>query len=129
MRALESLREMGALRWFQLIQLPLKNTLWLGNGNPLQCSCLENSIDRGAWQATDYGVADTTEQLSTAHRSRGGGERHRDQLEGNATVQATGDSGENQDGKRPGNGLILDIFRSRAIPFLKVPWKRVYIAK
>ena len=23
-----------------------------GNGNPLQCSCLENPIDRGAWQAT-----------------------------------------------------------------------------
>ena len=26
------------------------------NGNPLQYSCLENSMDRGAWQATDYGV-------------------------------------------------------------------------
>ena len=23
-----------------------------GNGNPLQCSCLRNPIDRGAWQAT-----------------------------------------------------------------------------
>ena len=23
-----------------------------GNGNPLQCSCLENPIDRGTWQAT-----------------------------------------------------------------------------
>ena len=22
----------------------------VGNGNPLQCSCLENSMDRGAWQ-------------------------------------------------------------------------------
>ena len=29
-----------------------------GNGNPLQCSCLENSMDRGAWQATVYGVAE-----------------------------------------------------------------------
>ena len=27
-----------------------------GNGNPLQCSCLENSMDRGAWQATVNGV-------------------------------------------------------------------------
>ena len=27
-----------------------------GNGNPLQCSCLENSIDRGAWQAMVHGV-------------------------------------------------------------------------
>ena len=26
------------------------------NGNPLQYSCLENCIDRGAWQATVHGV-------------------------------------------------------------------------
>ena len=28
-----------------------------GNGNPLQCSCLENPGDRGAWWAAVYGVA------------------------------------------------------------------------
>ena len=28
-----------------------------GNGNPLQCSCLENTVDRGAWWAAVYGVA------------------------------------------------------------------------
>ena len=28
-----------------------------GNGNPLQYSCLENSMDRGAWWATVHGVA------------------------------------------------------------------------
>ena len=27
-----------------------------GNGNPLQYSCLENPIDRGAWWATVHGV-------------------------------------------------------------------------
>ena len=27
-----------------------------GNGNPLQYSCLENAMDRGAWQATVHGV-------------------------------------------------------------------------
>ena len=27
-----------------------------GNGYPLQCSCLENPMDRGAWQATVQGV-------------------------------------------------------------------------
>ena len=28
-----------------------------GNGNPLQYSCLENPMDRGAWQATVPGIA------------------------------------------------------------------------
>ena len=28
-----------------------------GNGNPLQYSCLENSMDRGVWQATVHGAA------------------------------------------------------------------------
>ena len=28
-----------------------------GHGNTLQFSCLENSMDRGAWQATVHGVA------------------------------------------------------------------------
>ena len=27
-----------------------------GNSNPLQCSCLENTMDRGAWQGTVHGV-------------------------------------------------------------------------
>ena len=31
-----------------------------GNGYPLQYSCLENSVDRGAWEATVHGVASWT---------------------------------------------------------------------
>ena len=34
-----------------------------GNGNPLQYSCLENPMDRGAWQATVHGVAKSWTQL------------------------------------------------------------------
>ena len=30
-----------------------------GNGNPLQCSCLENPRDRGAWWAAVYGVSES----------------------------------------------------------------------
>ena len=30
-----------------------------GNGNPFQYSCLENSMDRGTWQATVHGVAES----------------------------------------------------------------------
>ena len=35
-----------------------------GNGNLLQYSCLENSMDRGAWWATVHGVAKNWTQLS-----------------------------------------------------------------
>ena len=34
------------------------------NGNPLQYSCLENSMDRGAWWATVHGVTKSHAQLS-----------------------------------------------------------------
>ena len=34
-----------------------------GNGNPLQCSCLKNPRDRGAWWAAIYGVAQSQTQL------------------------------------------------------------------
>ena len=35
-----------------------------GNGNPLQYSCLENPMDRGAWWATVHGVAKSLTRLS-----------------------------------------------------------------
>ena len=34
-----------------------------GNGNPLQCSCLENPRDRGAWWPAVYGVAQSRTRL------------------------------------------------------------------
>ena len=35
-----------------------------GNGNPLQCSCLENPMGGGAWQAPVHGVAKSRPLLS-----------------------------------------------------------------
>ena len=34
------------------------------NGNPLQYSCLENSVDRGNWQSTVHGAAKSQTRLS-----------------------------------------------------------------
>ena len=34
-----------------------------GNGNPLQCSCLENPANRGAWWAAVYGVVQSQTRL------------------------------------------------------------------
>ena len=49
---------------------------WIGegNGNPLQCSCLENPRDRGAWWAAVYGVAQSQtrlKRLSSSSREMG----------------------------------------------------------
>ena len=35
-----------------------------GNGNPFQHSCLENSMDRGAWQATVHGITKSQIELN-----------------------------------------------------------------
>ena len=35
----------------------------IGNGNPIQYSCLENSMDRGAWQAAVHEVKKSQAQL------------------------------------------------------------------
>ena len=54
------LQSMGSLRvghdWATLLSLSL-SCIGEGNGNPLQCSCLENPRDGGAWWASIYGVA------------------------------------------------------------------------
>ena len=50
-----------------------------GNGNPLQYSCLENPMDRGAWRATVHGVAESDTlckfRAGTELASKAGAER------------------------------------------------------
>ena len=45
-----------------------------GNCNPLQCSCLENSMNRGAWWAVVPGIAKIQTHLSYSHFCNNGRE-------------------------------------------------------
>ena len=59
-----------------------------GNGNPLQCSCLENPRDGRAWWASIYGVAQSRtrlKQLSSSSSSSGS--------DGKESACSAGDSG------------------------------------
>ena len=52
-----------------------------GNGNPLQCSCLENPRDGGAWWAAVYGVAQSRTRLKRLSSSSSSKSKvYRDQL-------------------------------------------------
>ena len=52
-----------------------------GNGNPLQYSCLENSVDRGAWWAAVHGVAQCRTQLKLLSMHTCIGERNGNPLQ------------------------------------------------
>ena len=41
-----------------------------GNGNPLQYSCLRNSMERGAWRATVHGVTKVRYDLATKQQQQ-----------------------------------------------------------
>ena len=56
------LQSMGSLRVGQGWATSLSR-IGEGNGNPLQCSCLENLRDRGAWWAAIYGVTQSRTRL------------------------------------------------------------------
>ena len=71
----------GKTEAFQTLPTELCKDVGEGNGNPLQCSCLENARDRAAWWAAVYGVAQSqtwlkrlsssSSRLRPHHRSRG----------------------------------------------------------
>ena len=53
-------------QWFRQGYFCSQRDIWQcleGNGNPLQCSCLENPRDGGAWWAAVYGVAQSRTRL------------------------------------------------------------------
>ena len=43
-----------------------------GNGNPLQCSCLGNPIDRRAWWAAVHGISKELDMTERLHNNNGG---------------------------------------------------------
>ena len=53
----------------------------LGNGNPLQYSCQENSMDRGAWWATVHEVAESDKSEVTKHACDGNNDGPRNMYE------------------------------------------------
>ena len=64
------LQSMGSLSDFTFnFHFPL-SCIGEGNGNPLQCSCLENPMDRGDWWAAIYGVAQSRTWLKRLRSSR-----------------------------------------------------------
>ena len=69
------LQSMGLLRWTRLSDFTFTfhfHALEKEMANPLQCSCLENPRDRGAWWAAVYGVAQSgtrLKQLSSSSSS------------------------------------------------------------
>ena len=54
--------------FLEMVFISTSYTIGEGNGNPLQYSRLENPMDRGAWRATDHGVARAEHNLVTNHR-------------------------------------------------------------
>ena len=57
------LQSIGSLRVGQLSNFTFTFLHWEGNGSPLQCSCLENPRDGGAWWAAVQGVAQSRTRL------------------------------------------------------------------
>ena len=84
-----------------------------GNGNPLQCSCLENPRDRGSWWAAVYGVTQNQTRLKRLSSSISSGS------DGKVSVCNTGDLG-----SIPGLGRPLEKEMTAHFSILswKIPW-------
>ena len=57
------LLSIGSQSRTRLKRLSMHACVGEGNGNPFQCSCLENPSDGGAWSAAVYGVAQSQIRL------------------------------------------------------------------
>ena len=62
--AVKNLPEMQVMQEMWVGSLGWEDSSGGGNGNPLQYSCLENPMDKGAWWATVHGVTNSQTQQS-----------------------------------------------------------------
>ena len=60
----QMVKNLPAMPETQVLSLGWVRASGEGNGNPLQYSCLKNSMDRGAWWATVYRAAKNPTRLS-----------------------------------------------------------------
>ena len=107
-----------------------------GNGNPLQCSCLENPGDGGAWWAAVYGVAQSQTQLkrlsssSSSSKKRkmgfpGGPGGKESESEGEVT-QSCPTLSDPMDCSLPGSS-IHGIFQARVLEWGAIAFSGTYL--
>ena len=81
-------------------------SILLGTGHPLQCSCLENPRDRGAWWAAIYGVAQSWTRLKWLSSSSSSS---RDRSEGSTSKQNLGWNNSNSQTRNSLEGTSLAV--------------------
>ena len=89
-----------------VVKNPLANVGGEGNGNPLQYSCLENAVDRGAWWAAVHRVAQSWTRLKRISSSSISVSLIRDSL-----------SIALQDPQKEGKGVYAKLHRNKNQPF------------
>ena len=87
-----------------------------GNGNPLQCSCLENPWDGGAWWAAVYGVAQSRTRLKRRSSSSSSSSSSRlRMMRERETEERIFSSGIDWDLGKTGSAFASTVSRSRSI--------------
>ena len=101
-----------------------------GNGNSLQCSCLENPMDRRAWRAPVHGVAES-DRTEHTHWSNNWGSREgtlndrmeRDRGTGSVCAQLCGTPRGPVDGSPPGSS-VHGISQVRMLEWVAISFSR-----